>query len=455
MKQPNILFVFGDQHRFCDIGCYGNEEISTPNFDRFAQTAIRFNHCISNCPVCVPMRGSMLTGLMPLQHGAAANDLPIRIGTESIADVLNLNGYHTGYIGKWHLGGIPRDRYIPEGERLGFKEWKVGNCCHSYMNSYFYDENNKHHRINGYEPIGQTDMAIDFMDRNSKKNWGLVLSYGPPHDPYRELPQKYLDIYRDKKITLRGNVAEDIALSLDKHICKDEIYDYYRGYYAQITALDEQFGRVISFLETSGQMEDTIIVYTSDHGDMIGSQGMTNKQAPFDESIQVPLLVSWQGKTRRGVSDELMGLVDLPVSLLGLVGMQFGHQPDGRDLHRLFLEDGRTGPDHIYIFDLIPCHQAFDRGDTSWRGLRTKRYTLSVATDYSSTLLFDNVEDPLQLSNLFGTEEASAVQEELMKLLFADIGGYDRFIGWKDLIKEYGLREEWNSSQSYFNRELL
>lgn len=143
-QNPNILFLFSDQHRWCDLGCYGNDQIISPNLDAFAQKAIRFNNCISNSPVCVPARGSLLTGLFPLRHGAVSNDLPMRKDVESISHVLAREGYHTGYIGKWHLAGIPRDQYIPEGKgRFGFKEWKVANCNHDYMNAYYYDEENK------------------------------------------------------------------------------------------------------------------------------------------------------------------------------------------------------------------------------------------------------------------------------------------------------------------------
>src|SRR5690554_3548663 len=190
--KPNVLLVFSDQHRYCDLGCYGNTEVITPNFDAFAEKAAVFTNCISNSPLCVPIRGSMMTGLMPHNHRAITNDLPIDTSLESIATVMNRNGYHTGYIGKWHLGGVPRERAIKEDERLDFTEWKVCNCNHDYYGGYYYDENNIKHVITGYEPIGQTDMAIEFIERNNDKPWGLVLSYGPPHDPYFKVPDEYL-----------------------------------------------------------------------------------------------------------------------------------------------------------------------------------------------------------------------------------------------------------------------
>ncbi len=452
MKKPNIIFVISDQHRSCDLGCYGNKDIMTPNFDEFSKKAIRFSNCISNCPVCVPMRGSILTGLMPLRHGAVTNDLAINKNTESMADVLNANGYHAGYIGKWHLGGIPRDRYIPEGERLGFAQWKANNCCHSYMNSYYYDKNNHYHRIDGYEPIAQTDMAIDFISENSDRAWGLVLAYGTPHDPYFEMPVQYLEKYNAKNLTLRKNVSEKIKETTEGTITKEEIQKAYQGYYSHISALDEQFGRLLDALKASGQFDNTIIVYTSDHGDMLGSQGLTYKQLPYDESIKVPLMVYWNGKTISGVSEELIGLVDLPVSLMGLMGLEFKNKTDGMDLSGLFTDKTAKGLDYAYIFDLIPCHQAYDRGDTDWRGLRSKTHTIALATDRSVELLFDNQNDPYQQDNIFDSYDG---KDELLENLYEFVNRHDKFCDWKTIINEYGLKDEWNSSQSYFQRELL
>ena len=126
------------------MGCAGNTEVSTPNIDAIAAEGAMFRNAYSNCPVCVPVRGTLLTGLHPLRHGAAGNDLPIRTDLRSVADELNDAGYDTAYIGKWHLGGVPRDQFITEDRRLGFRYWRANNCNHDYMN-YFYDDNDNKH----------------------------------------------------------------------------------------------------------------------------------------------------------------------------------------------------------------------------------------------------------------------------------------------------------------------
>lgn len=451
-RKPNILLVFSDQHRASDLGCFGNPDVITPSFDLFAQSAMSFFNCISNTPLCVPARGSLLTGLLPNRHRAITNDLPIDPHVESIATVMNRCGYRTGYIGKWHLDGIPRDKAIQAGDRLDFTEWKACNCNHDYFNGYYFDEDNSRHAIDGYEPIGQTNLAIDFIKRNREQTWGLVLSYGPPHDPYDAVPERYQDLYRDAELALRGNVPDMIMDRKDRFLTREEIVNIYRGYYAHITALDEQFGRIIKTLELTGQLDQTIVVYTADHGDMLGSHGLTNKQLPYDESIKVPLLVRAPVQINSGNSHELISLVDLPVSLMRLAGLKFDNPVDGLDLHRLFVDKDAPGADAVYIVDYVPCHQPYHRGSQEWRGIVTRRYTYARSTDSRFCILFDNGQDRLQQNNL-------ADHLELRQALELELNGFvsrhDAFLPWDEFIIENGYRAEWNASQRYFNLPVL
>ncbi|MBI2190596.1 MAG: sulfatase [Planctomycetes bacterium] len=456
-RPPNILFVFSDQQRWCSLGCYGNADVISPHLDAFARDAVQFTHCISNSPVCVPARGTLLTGLFPLRHGAVANDLPIRHDVTSVAHVLQSRGYHTGYIGKWHLAGVPRDQSIAEGPaRLGFMEWKVCNCNHHYLKSYYDDEANRRIEIPGYEPEAQTALAVEFIRRNEARGpWALTLSWGPPHDPYDELPDRYLERYRGRDFRLRPNVPETVRLTRTLQLAREHVLADLRGYYAHVTALDEQFGRLMTALEETGQVDNTLVVFTSDHGDMLGSQGLTNKQLPYDESIRVPLLARWPGHTRMGLCDELIGLVDLPTSVLGFTGLRFPGAVDGRDLHALFTTPGARGLEACYIFDLIPCHQAWARGDREWRGLRTPRFTLARSASDEGTLLFDNVADPFQMRNLIHDPARDADRRELLAQLDGFIQAHDALLPWEDLIRRYHLKESWNRSQAYFRLPLM
>ncbi|MDW7656521.1 MAG: sulfatase [Bacillota bacterium] len=448
MTKPNILILLSDQHRFCDLGCYGNKEVITPHFDAFAAQAVRFSQCISNSPLCVPARASLLTGLAPHKHRAITNDLPVDTSCASIATVLNRQGYQTGYIGKWHLGGIPRDKPIDTSCRLGFSEWKAANCHHQYHRGFYFDEENQRHEIEGYEPIAQTDLAIDFMSRNQEKDWCCVLSFGPPHDPYLDVPDRYLDLYRDCDLTFRGNVPDVILQRTGVELDRQQLLEFYRGYYAHITALDEQFGRIIASLKQSGQLDKTIIVYTSDHGDMLGSQGYLNKQLPFDEAIRVPLMIRYGNKTFCGVQNGLISLMDLPVSLLGLAGCAFDRPVDGHDLHNLFIDPLADGLKQAYILDSVPCHQSYQRGGTEWRGLRTERYTYARSADGAVCWLYNNIDDPLQQNDLsYRADLRTPLEESLQKL----VAQHDEFLPWDSYIRKYGFRDEWNRSQTYFN----
>ena len=456
-ERSNLLFVFSDQHRWCDLGCYGNREVHSPHLDEFAATGLRFTTCISNSPLCVPIRGTLLTGRYALRHGAITNDLPMRHDVPTIAHVLRAGGYHTGYIGKWHLAGVPRDQPIPAAAgRFGFEEWKVCNCNHHYMAAYYYDEENRRIPIEGYEPIAQTDLAIDFIRRNrARRPWALVLSWGSPHDPYRLVPEPYLRRYDGRELPLRPNVTEVVAATPTRRLTRADLLRYYQGYYAQITALDDQFGRLLAALRATDQLARTVVIYTSDHGDMLGSHGYLDKQLPHEESIRVPLIAGGDERLARGVCDEMIGLVDLPVSLMALLGLHFPEEVDGADLHRLFLAPEAKGLDECYLYDLVPCHQAAARNGREWRGIRTRHYTYARTASDEGFVLFDNGADPYQLRNRIADPDHQALKVELMRRLDRHIARNDALLPWEELLRRYGLKEAWNRSQAYFGLPLL
>lgn len=460
MNNPNILYIFSDQHRKFDLGCYGHNLVSTPNLDRLSSIGVRFNHCVSNSPVCVPARGTMLTGLYPNKHGALMNDMAIDSNCTSIADVLNEAGYHTGYIGKWHLNGVPRDQAIPKGRRLGFQEWKVHNCNHKYLKCYYYDEQDIKHRVDGYEPVIFGDLASEFIRRNGTQEqpWALYLSFATPHDPHQDIVESYLELYKDKDIPLRENAKDKILfkiqreLNLNEYFDTDEYRENAKGYYGHISAIDDQIGKLLSLLKETGQLENTIILYTSDHGDMLGSQGLLDKQVPFEESIAIPLIVYWKGHTYCGVCDELIGLNDLPVTIAGLIGKQFPTATDGMDLHELLLNPNARSYDSAYICEYFPAHNWGDKGGTEWRAIRTKQYTYAVTASNKNWLLYDNINDPFQKVNLAISDEYENIKNELWRMLKSHIEKNDELLeGFQFIVKHANL-DEFNRSQNYFNR---
>jgi arylsulfatase A-like enzyme len=449
--KPNILFVFSDQHRWCDLGCYGNGQVHSPALDRFAAEGVRCNGCFSNSPLCVPARGGLLTGLFPLGHGAVGNDLPIRTEVTSVAHVLKAGGYRTGYVGKWHLAGVPRDQSIPPGAgRLGFDHWKVTNCIHDYLHSYYDDEQERRFPIPGYEPTAQTDLAIDFIDGAQEKPWALWLSWGPPHDPYRAVPEKWLRGDSPEALELRGNVQLPVRKSPAQAWDEDELRRSLQGYYAHISALDHEFGRLLEVLERSGQAENTLVVYTSDHGDMLGSHGLADKQLPYEESIHVPLLLRWPARIKPGVRDQLLGLVDLPVTVAGLAGLAFPGETDGRDLSRVFTDPASPGREAVYLVEYTACHQAHARPSPAWRAIRTATHLFAKTADGKPWLLFDLINDPLEQHNLL-EDGTSPLAAKLEAELDALVARHDAYRLPEDLLVHYGFEKLWNRSQREFH----
>ena len=364
---------------------------------------------------------------------------------------MNAGGYHTGYIGKWHLCGIPRRQFIDRARRLGFAEWKVANCNHNYLSCYYDDENNVRHEVEGYEPEIFGGLAAEFLERNAgtQQPFALFLSFAIPHDPHDRVGPEYAEMYKERGVTLRPNASEQIMVNREKYITHAEQVELIRGYYAHVTAIDKQVGVLTELLRQKGVLDNTLIVYTADHGDMLGSQGMRDKQLPHEESIGVPLIMRWPGHIAPAVHAGRIGLVDLPVTVAGLLGLSFSKKTDGIDLSRMALAREEGLPE-CYIYDLYACHQAASKGQEAWRGIRTDRYTYATRGDGSDWLLFDNETDPYQMNNLVHDPAAAEIKAALHERLRAHVESTDAFLNGDDYIRFCGRVKEFNESQIHF-----
>ncbi|MCC2684790.1 MAG: sulfatase, partial [Paenibacillaceae bacterium] len=311
-QKPNVVFVFSDQHRAEAVGYEGNPDVRTPNLDRLAAESLVFKTAVSNSPVCSPYRATLMTGQYPLTHGVFVNDVPIASHAVSLGEAFQQAGYDTAYIGKWHIDGHGRTTFIPKNRRKGFNYWKVLECCHNYNNSIYYGDEEQLLTWEGYDAAAQTRDAEQYIrDRNKDKPLFMVLSWGPPHNPYDTAPQPFRDLYDPALLSLRPNVQASYEAKSRQDLA---------GYYAHISALDSLIGDLADTLEQEGMAENTIFIYTSDHGDMIGSQGMEKKQAPWDESIRVPFLLRYPrrlGASSRQI-DKPFNSPDIMPTLLGL-----------------------------------------------------------------------------------------------------------------------------------------
>ncbi|HUT34250.1 MAG TPA: sulfatase [Planctomycetota bacterium] len=437
-KPLNVVFVFADQWRAQATGYAGDPNVKTPVLDALAKRSVSFSRAIASCPVCSPYRASLITGQYPLTHGVFINDVHLRNEAVSIAEAFKAGGHDTGYIGKWHLNGRGRLRFIPREDRQGFDFWRVCECTHGYNRSVYYGDGPERLTWDGYDAEAQTRCAQAYIrgeGRQRGKPFFLMLSWGPPHNPYETAPKQFRDLYDPAKLQLRPNVPPAAQARARRDLA---------GYYAHCTALDSYVGDLLKTLDEAGLADDTLFVFTSDHGDMLGSQGQQRKQRPWDESIRVPFLLhcpALHGKQGREIQQPF-NCPDVMPTLLRLCGLDVPKTVEGLDFSGPVV-GGASLPREAVEAALIACYAPFGEwtrqgGGREYRGVRTVRHTY-VATREGPWLLYDNEKDPYQLTNLVGRPEAAEVQSHLaaeLKKLLAQQS--DEFLSGSDYIKKWG-----------------
>lgn len=434
-QKPNLLFVFADQWRRQAVGFMKEDPVLTPNIDNFAKESLVFDNATSSCPLCSPHRAALFTGKYPLSTGVFTNckpDLEIMLKPEEICigDVLKEKGYNTGYIGKWHLdvpevrydenpvsGASNWDAFTPPGpKRHGFDFWYSYGAFDKHLAPHYWRDTSEMIKINKWSVEHETDVAIDYIKSCGKdKPFALFLSINPPHSPYDEVPEKYKAIYRDMDIKLRPNViVEDVKCHTGEVMKsgKDNIIEAAKNYFAAITGIDENFGRLIDELKRKGLYENTIIVLSADHGDMMGSHGMMAKHVWYEESIGIPYIMRWPQKIKSGRTDALLNSMDVMPTLLGLMGFSVPDSVEGTDFSKVLTENQEDRVTSAFI-SAYPGRDIFvkafsEKGanilEYGWRGVKTKKYTYVINKGYFpednelERLLFDNESDPYQLN---------------------------------------------------------
>ena len=448
-RRPNIVIVLADQWNAQSLGYAGNADVKTPNLDKLAQRSVVFTTAVSVMPVCSPARASLLTGQYPLTHGVFYNDRPLRNEALTLAEIYKDAGYATGYIGKWHINGqasyekqfAARKRAVPRDRRQGFDYWKAREVTHDYNSSFYFDENDVRHEWPGYDAFPQTDSAISFIDRNKNNPFLLVLSWGPPHDPYQTAPEAYRKMYDPASLQLRPNVPDSLQAKARKDLA---------GYYAHCTALDKSAGDLLNALKKAGIEENTILLFTSDHGDMLYSQGKVRKQKPWDESVLVPLLVHYPaglGNANRELALPFSN-VDILPTLLGISNMEIPASVEGTNYAAILAGRQKpTGNEAALIQVPVPFHENnFLNGGKEYRGIRTKQYTY-VRDLKGPWLLYDNAKDPYQLKNLIDSPAYAQVQAKLEKVLRGKLAdANDQFLTADEYMRQWKYRYDGKDS---------
>ncbi len=446
--KPNIVFVLTDQWRAQALGYAGDPNVKTPNLDALAARSVNFETAVSVCPVCTPYRASLLTGKYPLSTGMFMNDLYLPSRELCMAEMFKRAGYNTGYIGKWHLDGHGRDAYIPEDRRQGFDTWKVLECTHAYNESYYYAGNDpKRCKWNGYDAYPQTAHAQAYIREQAKgdKPFLLVMAYGGPHFPHHTAPEELKARYAPDSLELRPNVPEPWQGKARKEA---------QGYYAHCTALDTCISDLYKTLEDTGAADNTIFVFTSDHGEMMGSQGQPprQKQRPWDESIRVPFLLRYPaaGAGRGRKVSTPINTPDILPTLLSLAGIEIPDTIEGEDVSGLIF--GKKAEDRAALFMNVSPFGAGNR--KGFRGIRTTRYTY-VRDSGGPWLLYDNQADPYQMTNLLNDPEHAALQKQLEAQLQAKLKQRgDQLHPKQYYLKTWGYRvDKWGNIPYYSGKK--
>lgn len=425
-KRPNILLIFDDQLRAQSVSFNGETNIATPHIDRLARQGVVFTNAVSPCPLCTPYRGMLQTGRYPTHTGLVLNWVDINPNERCIAEQFRDGGYETGFIGKWHLSAgrlkragkhtttqadqeriregtaaylkeNPEPEYVPPGPgRQGYDYWAAYNFHCEFQKPFYYRDTPKRLIMPGYETDAEIDMAMDYMRKrvNSSRPFFLTVAPHPPHPPWRPdaCPGGYLDKVKPE-LDWRPNVGKNRGSKDHDPRC----------YYAMIANLDDNVGRLMKFLEESGLADDTIVVFTADHGEMLGSHDRFNKMVPYAEAVNVPLIIRWPGHTPAGVrTDSLYTPMDHLPTLLSLVGLPVPDAADGMNLSAA--ARGRKGieRDDALIMNYVSHWDFFDSGTLwpEWRGVKTKTHTYVKWLKEGREELYDNRADPYQMTNL-------------------------------------------------------
>lgn len=434
-QKPNVIFILTDQWRASSFGYAGDPNVKTPHIDQFAKQAVNFSNAVSVCPVCTPYRASLMTGKYPTSTGMFLNDLYLPEEELCMAEIFKSAGYNTAYLGKWHLDGHGRFNNVEPERRQGFDYWKALECSHDYNKMPYYENEDPEMKYwEGYSPFAISKEAQNYLSKqkNSNKPFLLFVSIAAPHFPHQTAPQEYKDLYPESELQIAPNVPEKLHQKVRKEL---------HGYYAHCTAVDKAVGDLITKVNDLGLMENTIIVFTSDHGEMMGAHGVRpkSKQVAWDESVHVPFLIRYplMGDNKGTVVDVPITTPDILPSLLGLANINIPESIEGENLSEL-IKSPDSKVDRTALFMNV-CPFTRQKVNIEYRGIRTKQYSY-VRTLNGPSMMYDHQNDPYQMNNLLGKYE----YKEIEKLLDENLQTALKKIGDQDFKPRSFYLEKWN-----------
>ncbi len=444
MNKPNLIIVFPDQMRAQQLGFLKEEPVITPHLDQFASEGLVLHQAVSNYPVCSPYRAMLMTGKYPHSNKVIENctsrsepyQCELQESDICWSDILKKNGYSLGYIGKWHLdspqkpyidclnnnGKVKWNEWCPPNRRHGFDYWYSYGTYDRHLNPMYWDNDagrEKFHFVDQWGPEHEADMAIEYLNnrdgkyRDDAKPFAMVVSMNPPHMPYNQVPDKYVKLYDHLDV-------EDLCAKQSVPLKGTEFGDYYRKHvinqYAMVTGVDEHFGRIIDALEAEALSDNTIVIFTSDHGDCLGVHDMMSKNNYYEESMRIPFIIRWPEKIKPRHDNLLFSAPDVYPTLMELMGLkeEMPEDIEGTSFAELFLSgEGDRPASQLYTW------VKFDEPEYGRRGIRTNTHTLSISVmpdEEIKFMLFDNVNDKYQVNNI-ADENGELIKELIEKEL--------------------------------------
>jgi arylsulfatase A-like enzyme len=420
-RPPNVLVFLTDQQRWDSIGAYGNPMGLTPNLDRFAAEGVRFEYAFTPQPVCAPARSSLQTGKYPTTTGVVRNGLVLKDNETTLPMLFAKRGYDTGYIGKWHLSKGPENQ-VPLARRGGYDQfWLASNALE--MSSVpeegtLWDRDGRAVNFNNqYRVDALTDHTVNFLKQKREKPLFLFVSHLEPHFQNSTntfiAPKGYADRYRNNFY-----IPPDLAPFHGDW--KSQLPEYY----GIIARIDEQFGRILAELRSQGQLDNTIVAFSTDHGCHFRTRNAEYKRSCHEASTRIPLIVRGPGFRGGKTVSQLVSTIDLPPTLLDATGAEVPAAMQGKSLMNLVRGEAGGWRNEVYIQM---------REEALGRALRTEQWKYCVfdptASDprqpwsehYQERHLYDLREDPNEIVNLAGRTDTKDIAAELRAKLIARI----------------------------------
>jgi len=383
---------------------YGNLIVQTPHLEAFANQSTVFKRAITSSPVCTPYRGCLFTGRYPSQTGVLENGQALPSDVKSFAHLLNDHGYDTHYIGKWHLSGDPQEnRQVPPHQRGGFQHfigWESHHVDHN--KGLIWDDNpDEAIELAGHETDGLTDIAIKQLQvaSQSENLFCMVVSYQAPHPPCSP-PEQFRALYDDGDVFGEPNADKTAYYNRPEWNADYDCETFRRLYYGEISHIDKAFGRILRALDELELSDNTLVIFTSDHGEMAGAHGLFGKGVMYEEALHIPLMIRYPNQTNARQSTYTASTVDFFPTLLDYAGCESCPDKEGNSL-RPYIE-GSNNQDSVTFSD----YHNFCVTTADWK-LFTNGRTLKLSA------LYHIKDDPYELQNLIDEPAYADIQNQL------------------------------------------